>query len=734
MSPQGFTELPDSHVHGTRPIFVPGVFWGHNRIPYQLVSSFRPGSLVIDLIPQIENDKRQVKQAHEQRQAALDQDLDQAILAQAGSLAGLSEVQAIERRIAAISQLQTQLGPRLEAARQQANSFYGKAPEHRSFQEFLAVTRAPNGPADPRTAWLTSYRAAFEAKLLEQQSSELIQRQHRLRSALSAARLKESNNRKIDQTLYQAEQALVRILAATHEFQIARSALQDLLTAFTRHLHEDIAEEAALEHSRELVQETSGMLRARARLVQAYSTWSRLHSLLEVEAHRIDFALRVIAVRTSADRRPELLALQAQVQAQAAEHASTSSTDATTARQLRDQADIALQAAFDEQAVLAALSGHTPSNTPITFNAWTASTRHPVILSSSRGGTAEFELIWESLAESIGKTAQRLLTGAALTAIRYASLMLYATRLGDGERMGVTVPLAMMTPGADLTLEANRKVGQNLELPLRMNAVPQGNQTELYLAATDGSGVLRDVRVRQAQWDATHGAYRFTAEGPGGATLLWHPATPPSTLGQYDDERGTYIPGATIVEDLQTHLPGNIIAPPEPDIRTFPGLPDLHIDDYVIVFPADSGLAPIYVMLRNPRNLPGVASGNGQLTQDKFLEDAFSQHGAAPIPSRIAQRLTGRRFTSFDKLREALWIEVAADPELRQYFTLSNRLRMAEGIAPRVPAQERVGKRATFELHHVEEIAKGGAVYDLDNIVVMTPRRHIDHHNKRGSE
>ncbi|WP_129932853.1 MULTISPECIES: S-type pyocin domain-containing protein [unclassified Pseudomonas] len=728
MSPQGFTELPDSHVHGTRPIFVPGVFWGHNRIPYQLVSSFRPGSLVIDLIPQIENDKRQVKQAHEQRQAALDQDLDQAILAQAGSLAGLSEVQAIERRIAAISQLQTQLGQRLEAARQQANSFYGKAPEHRSFQEFLAVTRAPNGPADPRTAWLASYRAAFEAKLLEQQSSELIQRQHRLRSALSAARLKEGNNRKIDQTLYQTEQALVRILAASHEFQIARSALQDLLTAFTRHLHEDIAEEAALEHSRELVQETSGLLRARARLVQAYSTWGRLHSLLEVEAHRIDFALRVIAVGTSADRRPELLALQAQ----AAEHASTSSTDATTVRQLRDQADIALQAAFDEQAVLAALSGHTPSNTPITFNAWTASTRHPVILSSSRGGTAEFELIWESLAESIGKTAQRLLTGAALTAIRHASLMLYATRLGDGERMGVTVPLAMMTPGADLTLEANRKVGQNLELPLRMNAIPQGNQTELYLAATDGSGVLRDVRVRQAQWDPTHGAYRFTAEGPGGATLLWHPATPPSTLGQYDDERGTYIPGATIVEDLQTHLPGNIIVPPEPDIRTFPGLPDLHIDDYVIVFPADSGLAPIYVMLRNPRNLPGVASGNGVSTPDRVLDAATTAAGA-PIPARIAEKLRGRRFTRFDKLKEAIWREIAADDVLRQHIRQPSIDDMMHGKAPYAPESHWVGKRMKLEIHHKIEISKGGAVYDFDNLVFMTPRVHIDHH-KAGNQ
>ncbi|MFJ4258567.1 S-type pyocin domain-containing protein [Pseudomonas monteilii] len=730
MSHQGFTELPHSHVYGTRPIYIPGILWGHNRIPYQLASTFRPGSLVIDLIPQIESDKRQIKQEHEERRAVLGQDLDQAILDQVGSLAGLSEVQAIERRIAATSQLQTQLGPRLESARHQANSFYGKDPEHRTFQEFLAVSRNPNGPAEPRAAWLASYRAAFEVKYLEQQSNELIQRQHALRSALSAARRKESNNRKIDQTLYQAEQALVRILATSHEFHMARSALQNLLTAFTRHQHEDIAEEAALEHSRELEQETSDMLKARARLAMAYTSWDRLHGLLRSEAHAIDFALRATAVGTSADRRPELLSLQAQVQAQAAEHAHASPAEGATVKHLRSQADIALQAAFDEQALLASLSGRTPSNTPITFNAWTASTGHPLVLSSSRGGTAGFELIWESLAQTLGKAAQRPLAGAALNAVRYASLMLYATRLGDGERMGVTVPLAMMTPGADLTQEANRKVGQALELPLRMNAIPQGSQTELYLASTDGSGLLRDVRVRQAQWDATQDAYRFTTEGPGGATLLWHPATPPSTLGHDDNETGNYIPGATIVEDLQKHLPGNIIVPSEPDIRTFPGLPDQHIDDYVIIFPADSGLAPIYVMLRNPRNLPGVANGNGVTTSDRVLDAATTAAGA-PIPTRIADRLRGRRFSRFDRLREAIWMEIAADEVFRKHLTRVDIQSMENGTAPYSRKEDRVGKRIKLEIHHKHEIAEGGAVYDLDNLVLMTPKVHINEH--RGS-
>lgn len=263
MSQHGFTELPHSYVHGTRPIFIPGVFWGHNRIPYQLASTFRPGSLVIELIPQIENDKRQVKQAHAQREATLDQDLEHAIASEVGSLAGLGEVQALELTIAAVNQLQAQLGPRLDAVRQQANRFFGTDPEHRSFHEFL---NASGTQADPRQAWLESYRAAFEVKYLEQQHSLLIKRQHLLRSQLSSAKTREKSNEAIARALDKVEQAIVRTLTAHHELQMATSTIQRVLTAFERHQHEDIAEETALEHSHELERETSDLLKMREHL------------------------------------------------------------------------------------------------------------------------------------------------------------------------------------------------------------------------------------------------------------------------------------------------------------------------------------------------------------------------------------------------------------------------------------------------------------------------------------
>jgi len=729
MSPQGFTELPSSPVNSTRlPYLGPQILWGHNQIPpHHLVSTFRPGSLVIDLVPQIENDKKTVKQEHEQRQATLETDLDQAILVQAGSLAGLSEPQAIERRVAAVNQLQAQLGPRLDAARQQANQFFGTDPEHRTFRDFLTAARALGAQADPRQTWLASYRAAFEVKYLEQQHRQLVRRQHQLRSSLSSARLRENINNAIARSLDRIDQAIVRTLSANHELQVANSTIQSALTAFERHRHEDIAKEAALEHSRELERETSDLLKAREHRHAAGTNKRVQYRRLASEISRLDFDLKFHGPRVTDAQRAQASDLKGQASAHAAAHAGVSATEEAVGKQLHLQATSAVEAAFDEQALLSTLTGLTPSNTPVTFNAWVASTQHPLVVTTSRGGTAHFEPIWDALGTAIGKAALRLLPGAA----RSLTLLLYASRLGDGERMGVTVPLAMMTPGADLTQEANRKVGQTLELPLRMNAVPQGTQTEVYLAAADGSSILRDVRVRQAQWDSALGAYRFTAEGPGGATLLWHPATPPSTLST-EDSFGNSIPGATIVEDLQKHLPGNIIVPPQPDIRTFPELPDLQIDDYVIIFPADSGLAPIYVMLRSPRYLPGVASGNGAVTPDRVLDAATTAAGA-PIPARIAEKLRGRRFSRFDKLKEAIWKEIAADDVLRQHIRPPSIDDMMHGKAPYAPESHWIGKRMKLEIHHKIEISKGGAVYDFDNLVFMTPRIHIDHH-KAGNQ
>ncbi|WP_371919519.1 hypothetical protein [Pseudomonas sp. SDI] len=112
-----------------------------------------------------------------------------------------------------------------------------------------------------------------------------------------------------------------------------------------------------------------------------------------------------------------------------------------------------------------------------------------------------------------------------------------------------------------------------------------------------------------------------------------------------------------------------------------------------------------------------------------WLAGAGSAQGA-PIPTRIADRLRGREFSSFDAFRKAFWIEVSNDPTLSSHFGSTGVLDLQRGYAPAAPKSGYVGKRKALELHHVARIVDGGAVYDVDNIRVNTPRNHIDIHRE----
>jgi hypothetical protein len=55
---------------------------------------------------------------------------------------------------------------------------------------------------------------------------------------------------------------------------------------------------------------------------------------------------------------------------------------------------------------------------------------------------------------------------------------------------------------------------------------------------------------------------------------------------------------------------------------------------------------------------------------------------------------------------------------------------MRSGSAPHARYQDAVGKRKTYELHHVVWVSEGGDVYDIENFRVSTPKNHIDIHRK----
>ena len=203
-----------------------------------------------------------------------------------------------------------------------------------------------------------------------------------------------------------------------------------------------------------------------------------------------------------------------------------------------------------------------------------------------------------------------------------------------------------------------------------------------------------------------------------GVTLIWTPAASPTdTLGVPALEAAPQGPQVWIYPP--TEQADNMIVNPihPPDYK-----------DFILVFPAGSGIKPLYIVM-NVRLDPGTVTGRGQDVSGIWLAGAGVGLGA-PIPTRIADQLRGKSFSSFNTFRKAFWKAVAADPELFSQLSEDDQARLLTGNAPSVRFRDSVGKRVTFEMHHVERIVDGGSVYDVDNLRVNTPRNHIDLHRK----
>nr|WP_225922844.1 S-type pyocin domain-containing protein [Pseudomonas hamedanensis] len=203
-----------------------------------------------------------------------------------------------------------------------------------------------------------------------------------------------------------------------------------------------------------------------------------------------------------------------------------------------------------------------------------------------------------------------------------------------------------------------------------------------------------------------------------GVTLIWTPvAEPSSTLGIPALESAPLAPQIWIYPP--TEQADNIIVSPI--------YPDAY-KDFILVFPADSGVQPLYIVI-SARHSPGVVTGQGHDVPGIWLAAAGTGLGA-PIPAGIADQLRGKEFKSFDDFRAAMWTAVGNDADLLSQFNSTNREWLAKGNSPFAPKAERNGENARYEIHHIENIQHGGAVYDIENLRVATPKRHVQIHKE----
>lgn len=188
-----------------------------------------------------------------------------------------------------------------------------------------------------------------------------------------------------------------------------------------------------------------------------------------------------------------------------------------------------------------------------------------------------------------------------------------------------------------------------------------------------------------------------------------------------------------VTPPLSQEYPGNPVIPVLPENETFPAVDPMQAGASIPGYPGDMELPSPDALFYDRRDDPGMALGFGQPVSGIWLGEAARTTGAA-IPDRIADQLRGREFANFHRFREAFWRAVAADEELSQQFNSSNLVKMRNGVAPRAITSEVIGGRGTFELHHHIRVTDGGDVYGMDNLFVLTPRRHIKLHGAKNND
>ena len=67
---------------------------------------------------------------------------------------------------------------------------------------------------------------------------------------------------------------------------------------------------------------------------------------------------------------------------------------------------------------------------------------------------------------------------------------------------------------------------------------------------------------------------------------------------------------------------------------------------------------------------------------------------------------------------------VADEPSLANQFDVSSIQRMQSGLSPFTDVSQQIGGMKSYVLHHKTPINQGGAVYNMDNLYIVTPKYH----------
>ncbi|MGY2442185.1 S-type pyocin domain-containing protein [Pseudomonas sp. SDO52101_S400] len=577
------------------------------------------------------------------------------------------------------------------------NTFYGGDPLNRPLNDFTARARTMERPLKPDgiafQTWSFSYRAAHEARLLSQSLQMLNQQQVNVLNWLATVQANEQARIAAEQQAQRAAAELARINEQARLDALAEAARLQKEQQETQAREQ--ARLSALAEAQRLANEQA-QIAAEVAAQQIAAEQARLQAQADVQ-RRIE-ERRQLAEKTRQEKQQKAL--------RKAQKKRRKKARKTAREQARRQAENALSG----QSTVFANTGSMAAFGPTFTGPLGVFGNNPATTLALR----------TSLRTAVSLALAAISAAAAPVIVGFAALLV-PSELGNGDLFAASVPLSELAPDLDTDLYELATTGGEVDLPVRLGSRTFGNTVEVVVVSTDGVTVPSKVPVVLARFDVQKNTYISTANASDskGPVVTWTPLVKP-------------LNPSTDLPVADTDLPnyeGADVTPDSGRIDPFPQLDQYGFDGLVTVFPIDSGIPPIFTMFRDRRQDPGIASGIGQTVSGNWLGTAATQQGA-PIPTQIADKLRGREFSSFRAFRKAFWKAVGNDQALFEQFTTFSKFDIKKGLSPTAPRSEQVGGKTKLDIHHVVPIAEGGSVYDLDNLRVLTPKRHIETHSE----
>lgn len=539
-----------------------------------------------------------------------------ALVRREGTSHHLPPTQAIIRELEARDKLIARKAVELQRQTIIANQFFGSDPVDKTLTQFyqkaskIEPNVRPYGEA--MHAWTNSYRAAHEVRLLSQTLGILNQQNINYHSWLAASRV---NDQKLaaqtaERARIAAEQQRLRAVAEKarrdqEEILVREQERLATLAKIQRHdaYRAQLAADIARRNAEEEAQERHRIATLEAALVETEfkadvaakefvaeqnrlqaETQARIDAIqqqLETERTSLEIRRKVIDTATAVARRQAQLATASiQLQNEKKPGQQPAETEVQLGTEGPDQ-DPHTPEFHQVYPALGAIASTQPSLSFSSASVRLAPAISKAILAALRAGVASLTAIGTALLNPV--------------LVGFAALVI-PSRLGNGERFALSVPLAELSSQSPEALRAIADRHGTLEMPVGLGVRPLGSGTEVFVSTADNFHIRSSVLVLNAAYDLLNDVYEAVLPDSPTDFLTWTPINPPnnsSTESPMVDTNPPAYSGATIV-------------PVEGRLDLNPILVE-GWDRFIIVFPDDSGIAPLYVVFSNPYG--GVADG-----------------------------------------------------------------------------------------------------------------------------